>query len=86
MADPDEIRRFAKDLKRFLDAVEESSSALTNRFRSLGDTWRDQEHQQFAEEFENTMRVLGRFAGAADEQIPFLIRKADRLDDYLRQR
>ena len=86
MADPEEIRRFAADLKRFLGGIEDSTAALTGRFRALGDTWRDQEHRQFAEEFENTMRVLGRFATAADEQIPYLVRKADRLEDYLRQR
>ena len=27
-----------------------------------------------------------RFAEAVDEQIPFLLRKAERLDEYLRQR
>jgi hypothetical protein len=32
------------------------------------------------------MKVLGRFVEAANQQIPFLLRKADRIEDYLRQR
>jgi hypothetical protein len=32
------------------------------------------------------MRVLARFNQIADEQIPFLMKKAQRLRDYLQQR
>jgi hypothetical protein len=52
----------------------------------LGQTWRDQEHGKFVEEFEQTMKVLVRFVDASDKHIPFLLRKADRVDDYLQQR
>jgi hypothetical protein len=61
-------------------------SRLQGRFNNLGDTWRDQEHIKFAQEFEQTMRVLQQFRRSSEQQIPFLLRKAQRLRDYLNQR
>ena len=49
-------------------------------------TWRDQEHAKFAEEFDQTTKVLKRFLKVSETQIPFLLRKAQRLEDYLQQR
>ena len=86
IADPDEIRKFARDLKRFNTTVQEQMGSVHGRFRSLGETWQDQEHEAFAEEFEQMMRNVKKFVEASDQHIPFLMRKADRLDDYLGQR
>ena len=61
-------------------------SRLQGQFSRLGDTWRDQEHQKFAQEFEQTMRVIHRFIQVSDQHIPFLLRKAQRVRDYLQQR
>jgi hypothetical protein len=52
----------------------------------LGSSWRDQEHQKFTEEFEQNMKSIGRFIEANEQYIPFLLRKADRIDEYLQQR
>ena len=41
---------------------------------------------KFQKDFEDTMRQLMRFRESIDQQVPFLMRKADRLDEYLRQR
>jgi len=86
IANPEELRRFSRDLKQFNGQLQESMSGLQSQFLQLGETWRDQEHQKFAQEFEQTMRVLHHFMQVADEHIPFLLRKADRIDDYLHQR
>lgn len=86
IADPEELRRFAAQLKRFNDDLREQMAGLSSRLVSLGSTWRDQEHQKFAEELETAMRALARFNEAADQHVPFLLRKAERLDEYLRQR
>lgn len=86
IADPDEIRRFAKELKRFNTDLNRSLATLRARFSALGQTWRDQEHQKFAEEFDQAMKILIHFGRATDEHIPFLLRKADRIEDYLKQR
>ncbi|MEW6403835.1 MAG: WXG100 family type VII secretion target [Chloroflexota bacterium] len=86
IADPEDLERFARELKQFNDQLRGSMSSLQSRFGRLGDTWRDQEHQKFAREFEQTMRVLHQFMGTADAHIPFLQRKAQRIRDYLNQR
>ncbi len=84
--DPEEVRRFAKELKRFNDDVQVRASALQARFTVLGGTWQDQEHERFAEEFLGTMKALKKFMEVAEKHTPFLLRKAQRVEDYLNQR
>jgi len=86
IASPDDLERFARELKQFNTQLRDSMARLNGQFANLGETWRDQEHQKFAQEYEQTMRVLARFNQIADEQIPFLMKKAQRLRDYLQQR
>lgn len=86
VADPEDLERFARELKQFNGQLRDSMSRLQGQFGRLGDTWRDQEHQKFAQEFEQTMRVLHHFMQSSEQQIPFLLRKAQRLRAYLNQR
>ena len=86
VVDPEELRRFARDLKRFNAELHNQLSALHGRLTELGQSWRDQEQKKFSEEFEKTMKVLARFVNASDQHIPFLLRKAERIDEYLQQR
>lgn len=86
IADPEDMERFAKDLQMFNQALSNQMSSLYGRFQLLGQTWRDQEHHKFAQEFEQTMAVLRRFVQVSNEHIPFLLRKARRLREYLEQR
>jgi uncharacterized protein YukE len=85
IANPEELERFARELKQFNTQMADSMSRLNGQFANLGETWRDQEHQKFAQEFEQTMRVLHHFMRTADQHIPFLMRKAQRIRDYLTQ-
>ena len=84
--DPEEVRRFAKELKRFNDDVQVRATALQARFNALSATWQDQEHEKFAEEFVSTMKVLRKFTEVSETQTPFLLRKAQRIEEYLGQR
>ena len=84
--DPEEVRRFAKELKRFNEDVQVRASSLQARFAALAATWQDQEHEKFAEEFTTTMKVLKKFVEVADKHTPFLLRKAQRIEEYLDQR
>jgi uncharacterized protein YukE len=86
VVDPAELRRFAHGLKYFNQELGRQLAALNGQFAALGDTWRDQEHEKFAREFSHTVTVLAHFIAAADEHVPFLLRKAERIDEYLRQR
>lgn len=86
VADPEELERFAQNLKQFNTELRSSMSRLQGQFSSLGDTWRDQEQARFAHEFQQTMHVLQNFIQVADAHIPFIYRKARRLREYLNQR
>jgi uncharacterized protein YukE len=84
--DPEEVRRFAKELKRFNDELQAKASSLQARFSALGSTWQDQEHEKFADEFIMTMKVLKKFVEVSEMHTPFLLRKAQRIEEYLDQR
>ncbi|MEA3213083.1 MAG: hypothetical protein QOE70_6140 [Chthoniobacter sp.] len=84
--DPEEVRRFAKELKRFNDDVQVKASSLQARFAALGSTWQDQEHEKFAEEFIMTIKVLKKFTEISEKHTPYLLRKAQRIEEYLDQR
>lgn len=84
--DPEEVRRFADELKRFNVDLQNRMSLLHARFAALADTWQDQEHGRFAEDFKQTMKALKKFVEVSDRHVPFLLRKARRIEDYLEQR
>lgn len=86
IVDPEELRRFALDLKRFNANLEHQMGVLQGRLSTLGQTWRDQEHQKFVEEFDQTVRVLARFVDSSNRHIPFLLKKAEKIEEYLQQR
>ena len=86
IVDPAELRRFAQNLKRFNDDLQNQMTALHGQLAGLSQTWRDKENQKFTEEFEQTLKVVTHFVAAAEQHIPFLLRKAQRVEEYLQQR
>jgi len=83
---PDEMRKFAQQLSQFTKELRQGMSKTQGSYRALGETWQDQEEKKFAEDFNETMRVLGLFVDLSDKHVPFLIRKAQKADDFLNQR
>lgn len=86
IVDPAELRRFAQNLKRFSGELEQQILQLRGQLNSLGASWRDQEHEKFSQEFEQTSQAIARFLQSSQEHVPFLLRKAERIEDYLSQR
>lgn len=86
IVDPAELRRFAHHLKQFNEEVRERLAGLHGHLLGLSDTWRDQEHERFLQGFEETMHVMEAFLETSDQHIPFLLRKAERVEEYLQQR
>jgi uncharacterized protein YukE len=84
--DPEDVRRFADELKRFNSDLKDRIVSLQARFAALGDTWQDQEQIKFAEEFKQTMKTLKKFVEVSNQHTPFLLRKAQRIEEYLNQR
>lgn len=86
VVDPEELRRFAAELKRFNEDLRERTTSLMSRYAALGDSWQDQEQEKFATEFMQTMKGLKRFNEVAERHAPYLMRKAEKIQQYLDQR
>jgi uncharacterized protein YukE len=86
IVDPNELRRFALQLKKYNDEMLNQMTVIHGQLMGLGASWRDREHDKFVEEFEQTLTVVKHFVDATNQHIPFLLRKADRIEDYLQQR
>ncbi len=86
IVDPEELRRFALSLKKFSGDVQERITSLGGQLVSLERTWRDQEQKKFAEEFQQQIQTLTRFIEIVDRHVPYLMRKADIIEEYLQQR
>jgi uncharacterized protein YukE len=85
IVDPGELRRFAVNLKQFNSELLNQMTVLHGQLSGLGQTWRDREHDKFVEEFEQTLQVVKRFVEATNQHVPFLMRKAERIEEYLQQ-
>ena len=86
IVNPEELRRFAVNLRRFNNDMLNQMTAVHGQLVGLGQSWRDKEHEKFVEEFEQTLLVMRRFVEATNQHVPFLLRKAERVEDYLQQR
>ena len=86
IVDPGELRRFAVNLKQFNNELLNQMTVLHGQLMGLGQSWRDREHDKFVEEFEQTLQVVARFVDATNQHVPFLLRKAERVEEYLQQR
>lgn len=53
---------------------------------ALERTWRDQEQKKFADEFQQQIQMLGRFVEMIERHVPYLLRKASLIEEYLQQR
>jgi uncharacterized protein YukE len=83
---PEDLRRFAQGLKQFNNDLRQRMGVLSGQLSGLSATWRDREHDKFVEEFQQTMLVVSRFLDASDQHVPFLMRKAEKVEEYLQQR
>lgn len=86
IVDPVELRRFASNLKKFNQELEERMASLRGQLQALGATWRDQEHKKFTDDFEQHTKIIGKYIETTNEHVPFLMRKAERIEEYLQQR
>lgn len=86
IANPEDLRQFALQLKQFNNTLTDQATMLAARLEDLSKSWRDQENRKFTEEFRQHLRLLAQFAEANNQHIPYLLRKAERLEEYLQQR
>lgn len=84
--EPEQVRRFAEELQRFNGDLQARMSSLQAGFNALGESWQDQEHAKFSDEFKDTMKSLRKFLDLSQRHVPYLLRKAARIEEYLKQR
>ena len=83
VVDPEELRQFARHLKKFILDLKDRYGSLNNELNALSTTWRDQEHKKFCQEFDEHIKMISRFLEVSERHVPYLVRKADQIDDYL---
>jgi uncharacterized protein YukE len=86
VVNPEDILKFRAHLKNYTEELKNKSSSLRGQFKQLGETWRDQEHAKFSQEFEQVMKTIQKFLEATNQYIPFLERKAKAAKEYLEKR
>ncbi len=86
IVDPDELRTFAQNLKKFSTDMQTRINLLGGQLVVLEKTWRDQEQKKFSDEFEQQVKGVNRLIEIIEEHIPYLLRKAEVIDQYLHQR
>lgn len=83
IVDPEQLRRFAANLKVFSEDLQQRATALAAQMNQLEQTWRDQQQRKFAAEFEDNMRQLAKLVEASRNHVPYLMRKAEQAEQYL---
>jgi WXG100 family type VII secretion target len=86
IVDPEELRQFAQSLKKFSNDIQTRINLLGGQLAALSKTWRDQEQKKFSEEFEQQVKGVQRLIEVIEEHIPYLVRKAEIIDEYLHRR
>lgn len=86
VVNPEELRAFAQKLKQFNNTLSDQAAMLAGQLDGLSNTWRDQENRKFSDEFKEHLRLLAQFVEMNNRHIPYLLRKAERIDEYLQQR
>lgn len=84
IVDPEQLRQFAMQLRRFSSLLSDTTGKLSQQMQHLAASWRDQEHAKFASEFEQEMKQLHRLIEASERHVPYLIRKAELIEEYQR--
>jgi WXG100 family type VII secretion target len=86
IVDPEELRQFAQSLKKFSTEIQARINMISGQLSALSKTWRDQEQKKFSEEFEQQVKGVQRLIEVIEEHIPYLVRKAEIIDEYLHRR
>jgi len=86
IVDPEELRQFAQSLKKFSTETQTRINMLGGQLAALSKTWRDQEQKKFSEEFEQQVKGMQRLIEVIEEHIPYLVRKAEIIEEYLHRR
>ncbi len=64
---PEEMRRFAQALTRFVSQLDGEVKRIDGQSRQVGESWNDAQYQRFMQEWTQTLSALKRFIGEAPQ-------------------
>jgi len=82
IASPETMRDFARHLDQSNHQLADVMNNLSSRVSSLGDTWRDDQYQQFEGAFTQASTMVNRFLEQAESYVQYLQRKAEHLENF----
>jgi WXG100 family type VII secretion target len=82
--DPEKMRQFAADLKKFADTVNGEMSSMKSKLGRLGDTWQDQQYEGFVSIFSKAEKMLKEFVHESQRSAPLIIRDAAAIEEAQR--
>ena len=85
IVDPEELRRFALNLKKFNHDVQERITVAGKPTGQLGQDLAPRRTRNSPRSFSSISRS-SRFLEVIDRHVPYLMRKAEIIDEYLQQR
>ena len=77
--DIDELERFAAQLQQFNLELDLIVNKVENQFRSLGDSWRDDQYSKFSTEWHSTFNSVNHYLNEAPAYVLHLKKKAEKL-------
>lgn len=82
--DPEKMRQFAGNLKRFADTVNNEMSNMKGKLGRLGETWQDQQYEGFVNIFLKAEKMLKDFVHETQRAAPLIERDAAAIEDAQR--
>lgn len=82
-ANPERLREFAQQLKNFAEFIDSSVLDIHYKLGKLGETWEDQEFEEFVSEFSKAKLILQTFADESRATAPLLEKDAQAMEEYL---
>ena len=84
--DPEKLRAFAKELRRFSEVMNNYATVLSSELQRLGSSWQDQEYEKFMRDFSPTKQILKKFTSESQNIAPKLEKDADIIEEFFKRR
>jgi len=75
--DPERLKSFAAELDQFANRVTDYDEGLQSALHRLGETFRDQEYEEFKTHFGASSQLLRRFVEEVKKNVPKLVADAE---------
>ena len=82
--DPEKMRQFAGNLRKFADTVNNEMSSMKGKLSRLGDTWQDQQYEGFVNIFSKAEKMLKEFVHETQRSAPLIERDAAAIEEAQR--